>query len=285
MPVKEKVERDIINNILNAKKEIESIKNGNKSICADNKCLFLAFWDFDGTILKGDCSEGLHEKDKEVYKGLIEIGILSGYAKDYKGEDGLKVFQAKYEELYEMDQREAYLFSARIFEGNDVNDIENFAQKHFKEVLQKYYFSSSIRIMEKLKENGIQSNIISASADFFVKESSGTIPISPDSIYGIKMKMENGKITSVEVPPVPYGEGKKEKIIQVVDSILNTKKADRVFILAGFGNSFRTDGSFLKFIAEQRLDAGKPISVMINGGTAPVQYKGMFKEVTFDLKR
>ena len=37
--------------------------------------MFLAFWDFDGTILKGDCSEGLRQDGKPIYKGMVQLGI------------------------------------------------------------------------------------------------------------------------------------------------------------------------------------------------------------------
>lgn len=281
----DKQEKEILTTILNTKQEIESLKADNKALCADKKCLFLAFWDFDGTILKGDCSEGLKEKDKEVFKGLVELGILKGYAKDYKGEEGVKVFWKKYQELEAIDKKVAYVFLPKIFEGNDESVMQNLAKEHFKETLQKYYFPSSIRILEKLKEVGVQSYIISASATFFVKGSVGTTPVSPDSIYGIEMKIENGKILPTEIPPVTYAEGKREKIQQIVENILKEKKADKVFVLAGFGNSYHTDSAFLKYIAEQKLEAGKPISVMVNGGESPAEFKGLFKEVSFDVKR
>lgn len=281
----DKQEKEILTTILNTKQEIESLKANNKALCADKKCLFLAFWDFDGTILKGDCSEGLKEKDKEVFKGLVELGILKGYAKDYKGEEGVNAFWKKYQELEAIDKKVAYVFLPKIFEGNDESVMQNLAKEHFKETLQKYYFPSSIRILEKLKEVGVQSYIISASATFFVKGSVGTTPVSPDSIYGIEMKIENGKILPTEIPPVTYAEGKREKIQQIVENILKEKKADKVFVLAGFGNSYHTDSAFLKYIAEQKLEAGKPISVMVNGGESPAEFKGLFKEVSFDVKR
>lgn len=281
----DKQEKEILTTILNTKQEIESLKANNKALCADKKCLFLAFWDFDGTILKGDCSEGLKEKDKEVFKGLVELGILKGYAKDYKGEEGVNAFWKKYQELEAIDKKVAYVFLPKIFEGNDESVMQNLAKEHFKETLQKYYFPSSIRILEKLKEVGVQSYIISASATFFVKGSVGTTPVSPDSIYGIEMKIENGKILPTEIPPVTYAEGKREKIQQIVNNILKEKKADKVFVLAGFGNSYHTDSAFLKYIAEQKLEAGKPISVMVNGGESPAEFKGLFKEVSFDVKR
>ena len=242
----DKQEKEILTTILNTKQEIESLKANNKALCADKKCLFLAFWDFDGTILKGDCSEGLKEKDKEVFKGLVELGILKGYAKDYKGEEGVNAFWKKYQELEAIDKKVAYVFLPKIFEGNDESVMQSLAKEHFKETLQKYYFPSSIRILEKLKEVGVQSYIISASATFFVKGSVGTTPVSPDSIYGIEMKIENGKILPTEIPPVTYAEGKREKIQQIVNNILKEKKADKVFVLAGFGNSYHTDSAFLK---------------------------------------
>ncbi len=280
---KENQEEEILKAILNTKKEIENYKIGNKTLCEDNNCIFLSFWDFDGTILKGDCSEGLKENGKEMYKGLVELGVLKGFAKDYKGQTGVDLLLKKYIELEANDKKEAYLYLPRIFAGNEDQVIRNFAREYFKETLQNYYFPSSIRILEKLKEEGVKSYIISASADFFVDGSYGTMPVEMDSIHGITMKIETGKITQEEIPPVTYAEGKREKIEQIVASIRREKKAMHVFILAGFGNSFGTDGPFLKYISEQKFQVGKPISVMINGGNAPVEFKGLFKEVSFDL--
>ncbi|MBP7283739.1 MAG: haloacid dehalogenase-like hydrolase [Leptospiraceae bacterium] len=278
-------EQEILETILNSKKEIEAYKVENQVLCESSKCLFVAFWDFDGTILKGDCSEGLEENGKQVYEGLIELGVTKGYAKDYKGEEGLSGLRKEFARLEKTDIGQAYLFAPKIFAGNDVKTLQSFASGHFKEVLQKYYFPSSVQILNKLKEAGVKSYIISASADFFVKGSVGTIPVDLDSMNGIEMKIENGKTTSTEIPPITFAEGKRKKIELIVGKILQEKKADYVFILAGFGNSFRTDGPFLEYIAEQKLQAGKPISVMINGGNPPDEYKGKFKEVSFDLKK
>lgn len=277
------LEKEIIETILNSKKEIEKIKDGDKSLCESGKCLFITFWDFDGTILKGDCSEGLTENGKQVYKGLIELGVENGYSKNYKGEEGLKKLEYEFSVLEKKDIEQAYLFATKVFAGSEEMALLTFSQEHFKNVLQNYYFPSSIQILNKLKEAGVKSYIISASADFFVKGSAGTVPVDFDAMYGIQMKVENGKTTSTVIPPVTFAEGKRKKIELIVEKILQEKKADYVFVLAGFGNSFRTDGAFLNYISEQKLQAGKPISVMINGGKSPEIYKGKFKEVNFDL--
>ena len=97
------------------------------------------------------------------------------------------------------------------------------------------------------------------------------------------MKILDGIITTEEIEPVTYAEGKTEKLKLIVNNLIQDKKTEQVFILAGFGNSFHTDGHFLQYIAEQRLLAGQPTAVMINGGYAPEEYEGMFKEVGFDL--
>lgn len=69
----------IVKNILNTK---QAIIENSKSKSSD-EFVFLAFWDFDGTILKGDCSEGLEENGKLIYKGLAQLAIESGYSKIY----------------------------------------------------------------------------------------------------------------------------------------------------------------------------------------------------------
>ncbi|MCX8124876.1 MAG: hypothetical protein N3F66_12050, partial [Spirochaetes bacterium] len=51
---------------------------------------------------------------------------------------------------------------------------------------------------------------------------------------------------------------------------------DHVYAIAAFGNSYHTDGPFLRYVAMQKLPAGTPIAVMINGGTPPEEYKGLF---------
>jgi len=268
---------EIVAPILNTKKELENKFGENQNT------LFLAFWDFDGTILKGDCSEGFVEDGKQIFMGLVELGIRNGFCSEFRGEEGVNAFWKKYREMEEVDKREAYIFLPRIFHGTKESQILDLAKKHFRKTLQRYYFPSSISIFEKLREAGIESHIVSASANFFVKGIEGTMSIHPDLIYGIETEIVDGFITQKEVLPVTYAEGKKDKIEKVVEAILKEKKAEQVFILAGFGNSFHTDGPFLKYIVEQNFEKGKPISVMINGGNAPMEYKGLFKEVSFDL--
>lgn len=278
-----KPETEIINRILSSKNQIESFKENDKVVCAEQKCLFIAFWDFDGTILKGDSSEGLKIDDREVFKGLVELGIRNGYSKEYKGEEGFNALWKKYRELEETDKVKAYFLLPQIFEGTSEETMLSLSKKHFNEVLKNYYFPSSVKIMGELQKAGIQSFVISASASFFVKASKDTLPLD-GTINGVEVEIADGKVTKKEIYPLTYAEGKREKLQQIVAELLKEHKADRIYVLAGFGNSYHTDGPFLKYIAEQKLEAGKPLSVMINGGTPPEEYKGIFHEVKFEIQ-
>lgn len=275
MPTLNESEQGIVKSILDTKDAIE-LQIGEKK-----RNLFLTFWDFDGTILKGDCSEGLQEPDG--FKGLMELGIQKGFLSEFKGEGGVKSFWKKYREMEEVDKREAYIFLPRLFAGNKEETILNMAREHFTNVMRNFYFPSSLNILEALNANGIKSYILSASANLFLKGSESTIPIEVENMNGIEVVIKDGIITQEEIEPVTYAEGKTEKLKQIVNNLLQQKKADQVFVLAGFGNNFHTDGPFLQFIAEQRLIAGNPTTVMINGGIAPAKYKDLFKEVEFEL--
>lgn len=126
------------------------------------KYVFLAIWDFDGTILHGDCSEGLKIDNKPIYKGLAQLCIEEGHS---------------------------------------------------------------------------------------------------------------------EIYPVTWSDGKTEKLKEIIKKTQSDHPGKQVVVLAGFGNSFNTDGPFMKYVASQHLPAGKPISVMINGGETPADYQNLFIEV------
>jgi hypothetical protein len=273
--------KEIVDSILNSKIAIERYLADNENLSKSTKPVFLSFWDFDGTILKGDCSEGLNEPNG--FKGLMELGVLNGYSAEFKGESGVKTFWKKYRDKESIDKKEAYVYLPRLFSGNKEETIVNLAKEHFNSVMRNFYFPSSLHILEQLKANGIDSYILSASAHFFIKGIVGTLPIDANHMFGIEMKILDGIITTEEIEPVTYAEGKTERLMQIVNSLIQDKKTEQVFILAGFGNSFHTDGHFLQYIAKQRLLAGQPTTVMINGGYAPEEYEGMFKEISFDL--
>jgi len=57
---------------------------------APTNAIFLAFWDFDGTTMKGDCSEGLQENGKLIFPGLAQVAIEHGLSQIYPPDGALK---------------------------------------------------------------------------------------------------------------------------------------------------------------------------------------------------
>jgi len=239
--------------------------------------VFLVFWDFDGTILKGDCSEGLKEGDRPVYPGLAQFSIEHGLSAAYPKEGGFDRFWTDYTNL---DTRVghwlAYPFIPQMLRGAKAADVLQLSQDHFAHTLSNYLMASSVKIIHELQQGGVEPHIISASADLFVKGASASLGIPMKHIHGIEVRVRDGLLTEELVYPVTWNLGKREKVQQVAAQIERERPGQKVYVLAGFGDSYNTDGPFLKYIARQTLPAGKPLAVFYDSKAEPDEYRGLF---------
>lgn len=246
----------------------------------EDRFIFLAFWDFDGTILKGDCTEGLRNGETLIYPGLAQIAIESGYSLIYPAQGGAEVFRRDYEHMEKSIGRWlAYPFVPQMLRGAKADDIRTLSRNHFRTVLSRYYFASSLRILSTLEKHLIENHILSASADVFLNGAAETLALPAERFHGIEVAIENGKLTEKLVAPVTLAEGKTEKLRLIVEEAKRHHPGRHVFVLAGFGDSNTTDGPFLQYIAAQNLPAGKPVTVMINTAETPPTYRGLFQPV------
>ena len=271
----------IVQQILQTKSAIDNLAKPNN----ENKIIYITAWDFDGTILKGDCSEGYIENGKQIYKGLVEIAIVNGLSKMYKTNEFTKFFDHYMYLDNTKGHYESYTYLATIFAGTKEQDLLALSSKYFDTTLHHYYFASSIAIIEELKKHNIHIFIISASPIFFVKGAAKSLSIPENNIYGISLLTSNGILTNKVIQPFTYAHGKTNALLSIVKNLKYQYKTQHVYVLAGFGNSYHTDGHFLHYIATQKLPAGNPIAVMINGGTSPQEYKGIFHCVTQTAQR
>ena len=85
----------LVAQILESKRAIEH------SPACTRGCGFISAWDFEGTILKGDASEGLIENDKVSYPGLLQKSIEAGYCSVYSIHD----FQSLLRDYEEKDNK------------------------------------------------------------------------------------------------------------------------------------------------------------------------------------
>ena len=225
---------------------------------------FAAFFDFDGTVIKGDITEGY----KGLYLGLAERAVKEGLSRDYSGDDGFLALSKKYEELLAHSHKKAYLFVAEQFANLSKKQDERLAKlvtEHFQRTLQKHIFASSLTFINKLLEANIDVYVISASPEVFVKGAVACLPQIPrKNMSGINRQRNVKK--RLLCPIVNYGEGKVLRIRHLLSQL-----PEKTIAIAGFGNSWSTDGPFLKWI---RNEGG--ISVMINGGKKPKDTKGIW---------
>jgi len=263
----------LISDILNTR---QAIINGTKGVTPES-FVFLVFWDFDGTIIRGDCSEGLTDGGREVYEGLAVAAIKAGFSEIYSPQNGAERFWQDYRHMEKhIGKWLAYPFIVQMLRGAKESDIRTFAARHFEKVLRHYYFASSLKILKALEENGIENHVISASADVFVGGAAATLGLPAGRFNGIQVAIENGKLTEKLVYTVTWSHGKTQKLISIVNAVSRRYQGKKVFVLAAFGDSYGTDGPFMRYVATQLLPAGKPLAVMINAEDAPVEFRGLF---------
>lgn len=261
----------------------EVLANVAKLKAAQPNAVPMAFWDFDGTIIKGDISEGLFENEKErtgkqLYKGLIEETILAGLSTVYKGPGGWKQYEeVDYPRMNEIGRWLAWPYNAQIYGGVPSADLDAFCSQKVAEVYRKWYFVSSVAIWQALEKAGVENYVVSASPEIFVRNTAESLGVTRGRTRAIRVEIDGGRMTTKVVHPVPFGEGKVENVRQLVLSRENG------VAIAGFGNSYSTDGYFLRYIVTQHLPGGaKGFALMINGGKEKPGFEGLFKLVEQD---
>lgn len=264
--------KKILDHIEQTRQAIYNLAREGSHPCAEEKCIFVTFWDFDGTIIHGDITDGLSDPatGRQTYKGLQQLSIEAGLANRYLGANGFQRYREDYERLEATaGHARAYEFIPQAFTGARPSEFTKLVKEYFNTTLSKYYFASSMDIIRRLQHNGVQTHIVSASPEFFVSGAVDTTGIPAEWITGVDLELDGEFMSERIAPPLNYAAGKTERIQKVLAEIRKQEQTDHVYVLAGFGNSHHTDSHFLAWIAAQKLPAGKPLSVMINGDSVP----------------
>ena len=261
------------------------LENVRRIKAADPAAVPMAFWDFDGTIIKGDVSEGLEEKGEQRFKGLIQRTIEEGYSTVYGRGEWKRYREVDYPRLNEMGRWISWPFNAQIYAGTRVDDLDAFCLREYDLVYRKWYFASSIAMLRALEKAGVENYVVSASPELFVANAAPTLPLPRERLRGIRVHLSAGYVTTQIVYPLPMGEGKVELVRELVLS------RPHGVAVAAFGNSYSTDGAFLRYVASQpSLPGGaKGTAVMVNGGKVVPGYTEHFicvdqDEVTGDAR-
>ena len=243
------------------------LDNAAKIKAVDPAAAPMAFWDFDGTIIKGDISEGMDFVDGKIvplYKGLIQLTIEAGLNSVYPAKGGWEQYWEK-DYLHMRDGIGRWLawpFNAQMYHGQSIDVLDAFCEAECERLYRKWYFASSMKIFRALEKAGVENYVVSASPEIFVRNAAKSLGIPKDRCRGIRVAIDGGRVTTKILYPIPNGEGKVENVREFVLA------RPHGVAVAACGNSYSTDGAFLRYVATQpSLPGGaKGTAVMINGG-------------------
>ena len=240
---------------------------------ADPQVVPMAFWDFDGTIIKGDVGLGYRDESGRGYRGLMEATMIAGLSSVYRGVEGHRRWLEDYRHFSEIGPWLSQGFDVQMYAGTPATVLADFCEKTIRdEGIDKWYFASSMAIWKALAEMGVENYVVSANVEPLVRGVAASLGIPRDRVRATQTAVVGGVITTRVLYPIPFGEGKVDAVRELVGA------RARGVAVAGFGNSYRTDGAFLRYIVSQRnLPGGaKPLAMMINGGPTPTPYAGLF---------
>jgi HAD superfamily phosphoserine phosphatase-like hydrolase len=239
----------------------------------------VAFWDFDGTLFEGDCSEGFTRAGHGRIAGLVECAIAEGWSQAYPAAGGF----ARCWEAYQTTMREtgtaaAYLQLVRVFAGAPEGALRELAEREFASRLRPWFFAGALELWAELEAGGVSCMVISASADFFIKGAAGVLGVPADRLHGVRLAAgADGILTPDAVEPVTIGTGKAALLQDLLSAPVPRGKR---YAVAAFGNDFFTDGPMLEAAASSILPVGAPVAALVNA-RAPASLAGRLRELVF----
>ncbi|MBP6218321.1 MAG: haloacid dehalogenase-like hydrolase [Oligoflexales bacterium] len=221
-----------------------------------------AFWDFDGTILNGDISEGKRTGSQIHYRGMIDRSILEGIVPNHEASlEGVEKFWAK----YSVDAEAGYhgtFYLGQVYADLPLDvqtRIRSLSVKVYEEV-STYFFAFSLELINFLNSKGVHSHVISASPELFLKEVCSFLPIPMDRISGVNLDKERGR----RVDPIfNYGDGKKDRMDHILRQ--SPKKAQPILAI---GNSWTVDGPMIRAACQTG-----GLGLLVNAGLAGADYQ------------
>jgi len=247
------------------------LANVAKLKAADPKAVPMAFWDFDGTIVKGDITTGWID-DKEVYPGLFRACAEAGYSSVVRTPAEVDEFlYGTYPKLKAIGRYVAWPALGQMFAGSVETELEDFCRRHAEKTFRPWVFASSERILRALEKAGVENYIVSGSPDIFVKGASICARVPRARSVGLRQRVAGGRLTTQIEYPQSMNEGKVETVREIVNA------CPHAYAVAAFGNSYWTDGPFMRYVATNPLPGGaKGVALMVNGGKVPEEYAGLF---------
>jgi len=227
-------------------------------------------FDFDGTLLKGDITEGgPPSAGRGPFPGMVELGIAAGLSASHPP-GSFPSWEANYRRIErELGGAAAYRLPLTVFAGAREEELAELARRHFEAELRPRLFATTARVLRELAAEGFECHVVSASAEAYVAAAAEGLGLPRDRIHGVRARLDPQGRIQPEVVQFPYREGKGA----VIRRILGGRPARLVGVL---GNSWDTDGAMLELAARQRLAGeGGAGSWIFNAGPPPAWAAGL----------
>jgi HAD superfamily phosphoserine phosphatase-like hydrolase len=226
----------------------------------------VAFWDFDGTLLEGDCVDGYWRGDGAGYGGLVERAILGGLCPAYAGAEGVVRCERDFRALLRAQGKAAaYAFQSQIFAGVPEAPLLAAARTVFDAELSGWLFAEALAWWRALERAGVRCWVLSASPEFFVKAAAAHLGVPEARCTGMRLQREpDGRLRAELAGPPTVGEGKTRRMHQLLAEMAAAEPGRAFLPVAAFGNDVVSDGPMIEAVRRAVLPAGEAVGVYVN---------------------
>ena len=181
--------------------------------------------DLDGTIIKGDCTEG-----SPYYTGITEYLYSIGQVKSAKYPtyaDYAKVYFAR----IELEDTGVYALPYEIYDKSQ----DPYIEEYWETVISKYFVQYTFDFLQNQLNNGCQVWIVSASPTVYIKP--------------ILKYLKVNKIVAIEPNKIiTYAIGKVKRVQELTD--VNLKG-----VVSYTGDSWNNDGLIMAYLRNKKPDS------------------------------
>lgn len=141
------------------------------------------------------------------------------------------------------DPRSAYVWLAQINKGVALTQVRQWADQAFLSIQPNPIFEEQKKLIQILKNEGVQIFIVTASIKWAVEPGARTLGLANENVIGVETEIHNGVVSDTPVFPITYRNGKVEGLKKYIQD-------QRPFL--GSGNSIG-DFELLNFCTDIQL--------------------------------
>ncbi len=119
---------------------------------------------------------------------------------------------ATYEAKVKADKAAGYAWAAQVMAGMPEAEVTARAEAYAREFVPAHLYPAMRALVDEAHARGCEPWIVSASNEWVVRAAAPLIGLAPDHAVGIRVAVENGRLTDRVVAPVTFRAGKVRAI-------------------------------------------------------------------------